>query len=161
MEATHERLHPGGNEEEKKEWSLAGLLHDADYETTKDTPQRHGLALFELEKDTDFPQNIKYAIQAHNFEMTGVEPQSDMDWALIICDPITGLIVANALVTPNKKLSEVTPESVAKKFRQKAFARGVEREKIALCEEKLGIPLEEFIKLNLEAMQNISNNIGL
>lgn len=161
MTGVFKHLFPEGEEKEKERWGIAGLLHDADYETTKDTPQRHGLALFELENDVYFPEDVKYAIKAHNFEHTGIEPHSQMDWALIICDPITGLIVANALVTPEKKLSAVTKESVLKKYKQKAFARGVEREKIALCEEKLHIELPQFTEICLKSMQNISKDLGL
>lgn len=161
MKAVFKECNPNGSAQEQEKWGIAGLLHDADYETTKDTPQKHGLALFELEKDTDFPEDIKYAIQAHNFENTGIEPQSAMDWALIITDPITGLIVACALVTPNKKLADVKTKSVLKKYKQTAFARGVEREKIALCEEKLGLTLNDFADLCLNAMQDHAEDIGL
>ena len=161
MKAVCKHLHPDATPEIVEEWGITGLLHDADYEHTKDTPNRHALALFDLEKDTTFPEDVKYAIKAHNYEHTEVEPRKDRDWALISTDPITGLIVATALITPDKKLASVTKESVAKKYRQKAFARGVEREKIALCEEKLNIPLDEFIPLCLKSMQEISKELGL
>lgn len=161
MKAVCQKLHPNSSPEMIEEWGITGLLHDADYETTKDTPQRHALALFDLEESTDFPPNVEYAIKAHNYEYTKIDPTSDRDWALIATDPITGLIVATALITPEKKLSQVNPESVAKKYRQKAFARGVEREKIALCESKLNIPLDEFIEITLKAMQEIASDLGL
>ena len=84
-----------------------------------------------------------------------------MDWSLFICDSLTGLIVATALVRPDKKLASVKVKSVKKKFKDKSFARGTRREDIALCEEKLGIPLDEFIGLSLGAMQAISDDLGL
>ncbi len=161
MKAVCMRLHPDATPETIEEWGITGLLHDADYETTKDTPNRHALALFDLAKNEDFPPDVEYAIKAHNYEYTKIDPTSDRDWALIATDPITGLIVATALITPEKKLSSVTPKAVAKKYRQKAFARGVEREKIILCEEKLNIPLDEFIKITLKSMQDIAPDIEL
>jgi len=84
-----------------------------------------------------------------------------MDWSLFISDSLTGLIVATALVHPDKKLSSVKVKSVMKKFKDKAFARGTRREDIKMCEEKLGIPLREFIEICLRVMQGISNELGL
>ena len=77
------------------------------------------------------------------------------------CDELTGLIVAVALVRPEKKLSFVTVENVLKKWPEKSFAKGVSREQISLCEEKLGIPLNQFIEIVLKSMQGISSELGL
>jgi predicted hydrolase (HD superfamily) len=84
-----------------------------------------------------------------------------MEWALYCSDELTGLIVAVALVMPDRKLASVAAESVTSKFAQKSFAAGVDRQKIALCEEQLGITLDEFVGIVLESMQGISEEVGL
>lgn len=145
--------------EDEETWGITGLLHDADYEMAKDTPEKHGLLLFEHEKN--IPNNIAHAIKSHNFEYTKVMPVNKMDWAITCCDQLTGLIVAAALVRPDKKLASVNTDSILKKMGDKAFARGAKREPILLCEEKLGIPLKEFIQITLTAMQKISDPLGL
>ncbi len=145
--------------EDEDTWGITGLLHDADYEMAKDTPEKHGLLLFEHEKN--IPQDIAHAIKSHNYEYTKVLPETKMDWAITCCDQLTGLIVAATLVRPDKKLVSLTPDSVLKRMNEKSFAKGAHREPIFLCEEKLGIPLKEFIAITLTAMQSISNELGL
>ncbi len=148
-----------GEDEEK--WGLVGLLHDADYEHTKDKPKRHALMLAEELGRLGVDKDIIQAIKAHNREHTGVEPKSKMDWALYCSDELTGFFVATALVMPDKKLASVKLDSVLKKMKDKAFAAAVDREQIKMCEEKLGIPLSEFIELALRSMQGISKELGL
>lgn len=150
--------HLGGNEEK---WGLVGLLHDADYERTKDTPERHALMLAEELDRMGVDKEIIYAIKAHNKDYTKVEPKSKMDWALYCSDELTGFIVAVALVMPDKKLDSVKVDSVLKKMKDKSFAAAVKREQIELCEEKLGIPLRQFVEIALGAMQNINKELGL
>ena len=84
-----------------------------------------------------------------------------MDWANTCCDQLTGLIVACALVHPDKKLASLTPEFILKRMKGKSFAKGADRKPILMCEEKLGIPLKDFIEINLSAMQSIRNDLGL
>jgi len=84
-------------------WGITGLLHDADYELAKGKPEVHGLLLFEKEPNK-IPEDIAHAIISRNFENTKVMPESLMDWAITCCDQLTGLIVACALVYPDKKL---------------------------------------------------------
>ena len=143
------------------EWAMAGLLHDGDY-CNEVPPEKQGLQVTEWlkEKGFDISENIVHAMAAHNSD-TGIKPISLMDWSLFCADPLTGLIVATALVMPDKKLASVKSSSVLKKFGDPSFARGTRREDIVLCQEKLGIPLEEFIKISLEAMQKISPELGL
>ncbi|HEX79005.1 MAG TPA: phosphohydrolase, partial [Dehalococcoidia bacterium] len=83
-----------------------------------------------------------------------------LDKALYCADPITGLITAAALVRPDKKLSGVEPKSIRKRFKEKSFAAGASREQIASCSE-LGLELDEFIELSLEAMKGIAEDLGL
>ena len=141
-------------------WEIVGLLHDADYEETKDDPERHALVIAEQLEEMGILEDIVRAIKAHNYERLNVTPETDMEWSLITCDDLTGLIVAVALVHPTK-LDGVSVESVMKKFDSKSFASGADRERIRLCEEKLNIPLEEFIGIVLDAMKERSDRLGL
>lgn len=141
-------------------WETVGLLHDADYEQTKDQMARHTLLLAEILADEDVGEDVIRSIQSHASEYSGVEPTTLMDYALLSCDDLTGLIVAAALVHPGK-LAGVTVDSVLKKFRSKSFAASVDREKILKCEENLNVPLEQFIDWVLEAMQEEAELLGL
>jgi uncharacterized protein len=142
------------------EWGLTGLLHDLDFEQTKNEPAKHGLVSTELLAHEGLTDDQLHAIKAHNVEFTGVKRKTELDYALTCAEQLTGLIVACALVQPDRKLSTVTVESIMKKFKQKAFAAGCSRDDIQLC-EKLNISLENFMKLGLEAMQVIANQLGL
>ena len=146
--------------ENTEQWGLAGLLHDIDYEKTKDNPQKHSLVGAEMLKEAGLSQEICQAVRTHN-EMHGLEPQSLMAKALFVCDPISGLIVASTLVLPNKKIQDLTKESVLNRFKEKRFAAGANREIIGKCQELLGLSLEEFAGIALKAMQEISKEIEL
>ncbi len=150
-----------GENEEK--WAIVGLLHDGDYEKTKETPEKHTLLMADwLEKMGETDSEILSAILSHNFSHTGQNsPKNKLEWSLYCCDELTGFIVAVTLVRPDKKLSSVTVESILKKWPQKAFAAGVKREQIEECEKRLGIPLDGFIKIALTAMQGIAKDLGL
>jgi predicted hydrolase (HD superfamily) len=103
---------------------------------------------------------ICHAVLCHNDAHS--EPFNNrMDRAIYCCDPLTGLVTAVALVYPDKKIKSVEPKSVEKRFRQPKFAAGARRETIAACKDLLGLELEEFIKIGLEAMQGISGDLGL
>lgn len=145
--------------ENAEAWSLIGLLHDIDYEKTEATPERHGLVAEELLNGL-VSNEVMRAIKAHNAKHTGVVPQNRMEKALIACDAISGLLVACALVMPSRKLADVKVETVAKKFRDKDFARGAERERIIVCEE-IGIPKEQFFEVSLNGLKSIAPEIGL
>lgn len=146
----------------KEEWLMAGLLHDGDY--CQDVPmEKQGVQVTEWlrERGYEVPENVAYAMAAHNYDNTGATPKSLLDWTIAIGDSLTGLIVAATLVLPSRKLTDVTAETVLHRFKEKSFARGTRREQIALCQEKLGLNLEEFVKIGLEAMQGIAGNLGL
>lgn len=146
----------------KQQWEIIGLLHDADWEKTTDTPERHVLEMLSWLEGYDVPEEMVNALQTHNYKMAKIrEPQTLLEWTLECCDELTGFIVAVALVMPNKKLSEVSPESILKKFKQKEFARAVDRDQILQCEQKLNIKPEEFIQAALLAMQKNSDLLGL
>ena len=141
-------------------WEIVGLLHDADYEKTKDDMEQHTILLAEILEGEDLDGEIIRAIQSHAYEYTGVTPESPLEYALLSCDDLTGLIVATALVNPDK-LAGVTPDSVLKKFGSKSFAAGADRKKILQCEMNLNIPLEEFIRIVLKGMQGQADLLGL
>lgn len=144
-------------------WETLGLLHDADWEETKDTPDmhtKHTLAWLKDKGITDGP--IVHALMSHNTKHTHLAALSGiMEWALETVDELTGFIVAVALVRPDKKLETVNLHSVLKKWKNKEFAAAVDRAQIAQCEEKLGIPLNDFIEITLQAMQEHHGDLGL
>ena len=142
--------------EDRKIWKYAGLLHDIDY--GKVGHEEHGLKSAEMLKGK-LPEDALHAIKAHN-EMTGVVAESKMDFALRASDAASGLIVAAALVMPGKKLREVRLETLKNKFRDKSFARRVDRNRIMEC-EKFGMTLDEFLALALESMKGIADDLGL
>lgn len=148
----------GGNE---NEWAIAGLLHDGDYcESVPIEKQGVQVTKWLQELGYEIPENVAHAMAAHN-AATGVKAESKMDWAIFCGDSLTGLVVASALVLPSRKLADVSVQTVLNRFKEKAFARGTRREDIALCQEKLGLSLEEFVKICLEVMQGISKELGL
>ena len=144
---------------DEKLWELAGLLHDVDYELTKNEPSKHGLEAEKILGGSAPPEIIR-AIKSHNFENTGVRPENDLEKALIAADAASGLIIAAALVMPSKKLEEVSVETLKKKFKQKDFARTVSRERMMFCEQ-VGLSLDEFLELSLGALKEISRDLRL
>lgn len=141
-----------------EEWEILGIIHDSDWEETKDTPERHTLLTLERVDD----ERLKHALMSHNTKLTHLaDLEGNMEWALECCDELTGFIVACTLVLPSKKIADLTIDSIIKKFPKKEFARAVDRSQISQCEEKLGIKLEEFIKISLLAMQGISSELEL
>lgn len=164
MKAIYEYLKKGKNlpldKNEQAQWGIVGLLHDADYELTKNHPEKHTLVLEEkIGKDLD--PKLMYAIKAHNYKFSKADPLSNLDWAIYTCDELTGLIIAATLIHPDKKLASLDVDFIKKRFYEKSFAKGADREQIKLCEQALGIPLDEFIFITLSAMQKISTDLGL
>jgi len=145
--------------EDVEAWGLVGLLHDIDYDKTENDPKNHGIVAEEILKGK-VDEKIIHAIKSHNFENTGVMPETKLEKALIAADAISGLIVATALIIPSKKLKDVKLKSIKKKFKQKDFARRCSRERILVCEH-VGIPKEKFFEIALETMQGISEELGL
>ena len=146
--------------EDEDLWEVVGILHDADYNKY---PEKHpAVILEELTKRNENPEIIN-AIRRHawGFNNFDEEPVTRLDWALYTCDELSGFIIACALVRPEKKLSSVTLEIVQKKWKEKSFAKGVHREQIELCDEKLGIKLPEYIEMCIGALQDNSEKLGL
>lgn len=145
--------------EDEELWALAGLLHDLDYDKTVDNPEQHGLLGAQILEERGLPEVLIQAVKAHNPAL-GVERRTPMDKALYAADPVTGLLVAAALVHPQKKLAAIDLEFVMKRFKEKSFARGADRGQIETCRE-LNLSLEQFLALSLEAMQSIAADLGL
>ncbi len=142
-----------------KEWELCGLVHDVDYEETKDNPSKHALRSAEM-LEGKVSEDILEAVKAHNHEHTGVKPRTEMDKALVAADAASGLIIATALVMPNRKIKEARPESVFKKFDDSSFAKNVDRDRIMYCEE-FDMDRDKFLSMALEALQEIDEELGL
>ena len=141
-------------------WGIAGLLHDLDYNETRETMSRHGLVTEQLLAGSNVVPEIIQAIKAHNADNLGFARSMEFEHALVCAECITGLIVATTLVYPDKKIAGVRSKSIIKRMKQKEFARSVNRDYIREC-ELIGIPLEEFAVLSLEAMVGIAEELGL
>ena len=146
------------NEDEEK-WGLTGLMHDIDVELTKHDMNTHSKLGADLAKELGASADMRQAILCHN-EIHGIPCDTLLSKALFCSDPLTGLITAAALVRPDKSLSGVTVESLKKRFKEKRFAAGANRDNIATCQE-MGIELEEFLALGLKATKGIAPDLGL
>lgn len=158
MKALHQRFGEKETQFTEEDWGVVGLLHDADYEATNKNLATHTDLVTEKLKALAAKQEIIDAIAGH---CDKAERKTYLAKAIYAADELTGLIVATALVMPNKKLASVTPESVLKKFRDHSFAKGANRAMILTCEKELEIPLPEFVEIVLKSMQEISDNLGL
>jgi uncharacterized protein len=140
------------------DWEIVGILHDADYEITGKSLEHHTDETTKKLKELTVDQLIIDAIRGH----CDKAPRSTlMAKSVYAADELTGLIVACALVQPDKKLSSVSVESVMRKFKDASFARGANRDQIKTCETELEIPLGEFASITLKAMQERAIDIGL
>ena len=140
-------------------WGITGLLHDLDYPHTAAAPERHGLAARDLLPPAALPDEALHAIAAHNDEHTGVTPETAFDFALRSAESVTGIISANALVRPDR-MAGMSPKSVKKKMKDKAFAANVRRDNILEC-DKAGVPLDTFLALAIAAMTDVAAATGL
>jgi len=144
-------------QEDEALWSLTGLLHDLDYDQTAKDPAKHGMVAADMLEEIGVDDQMVYAVRAHAGH---VEAKSMMDKALFAVDPLTGLIVAATLMHPTKKLENVDTGFVLNRFKKKRFAAGADRDSIKTC-ESLGLSLEEFISISLEAMTGAADELGL
>lgn len=140
-------------------WGITGLLHDLDYDFTKNEPKRHSLITTNV-LDGLLPEEAINAIKAHNYQYTAQIPQTFFDKSLIAADAVSGLVIAAALVMPSKKISDVTSKTLMTKFKDKSFASGCDRKRIELCKD-MELDLQIFLELSLNALKNIANELGL
>lgn len=138
-------------------WGLIGLIHDTDYNETKDDALRHTYLTRQWLEAYQLPEEAWHAIHAHPGH---IPCETRLDWALYSVDPTTGFIVACALMHPDKKLASVDSAFMLRRFDEKRFAAGASRENMAAC-ENLGLPLEEFLVLVHDGMLRISDRLGL
>jgi len=147
-------------DEDEERWRVAGLLHDFDWEihpTVPDHPMKGAEILRERGVDEDMIQTV---ISHANF--SGIHRDNNIKKALFACDEITGLITTVALVRPSKSIMDVEVKSIKKKFKEKSFAAGVNREEVEQGAAELGVDLwEEHIPVVLQAMQSIAAELGL
>ncbi|MDI6739746.1 MAG: HDIG domain-containing protein [Candidatus Edwardsbacteria bacterium] len=143
--------------EDAGKWGLAGLLHDLDYDQTVNDFGNHGRITAKMLEGKGVPDDVIHAIQAHPGH---VKVESKMDFALYAIDPVTGLIVAATLMHPSKKLANVDAGFIMKRYKEKRFAAGANREQIATC-DRLGLSLDDFVGKCLAAMQGIAGELGL
>jgi len=146
--------------EDEELWGLTGLLHDLDVELTLDDLSRHTHETVRILREEGVAEPIITAIRLHNEAAHNDKRSERLHHALAAGETITGLIIASALVYPDKKLASVKPKSVRKRYKEKLFAAGASREIIAEC-ELIGIPIPEFCDLCLAAMQDIAADLGL
>ena len=145
-------------EKNPEEWGLTGLLHDIDVEITNGDPYKHGPYAAGMLDGLLSPEAVD-AIVMHNEMASGKERSTVFQHALAAGETITGLIMATAMVYPDKKLASVKTKSITKRMKEKAFAASVKRENILEC-ELIGIPINDFAELALTAMQEISDELG-
>jgi predicted hydrolase (HD superfamily) len=146
-------------DEDEELWGVTGLLHDLDYEKHP-TEQEHPQIGYGVLKEKGYPEPMLQAILGHA-EYLGVPRESQMAQALFAVDELVGLITAVALVRPSKDIREVQPKSIKKKWKDKAFAKGVNRADIEKGAEELGVSLAHHIGYSLEAMKSVASELGL
>lgn len=141
-------------------WGLAGLLHDIDIEAVGGDLSRHGLEAEKILAEAGIDPEIIDAVKMHNERVCGKARSTEFQHALAAGETVTGLIVATALVYPDRKIAPVKVKSITKRMKEKAFAASVNRETIRECEQ-IGLPLDEFVGIALTAMQGIAGRLGL
>lgn len=140
-------------------WGITGLVHDIDYERIQGDMGLHGNMGGDILEAMNADNTVVYAVRAHN-PSNNIPRRRKIDKALFCSDPMAGLIIACALILPDKKLKDVDVDFVINRYHQKGFARGANREQIASCSE-IGLTLEEFASLSIEALKEISDQLGL
>lgn len=146
-----------GEDEEK--WGVIGLIHDLDYEKF---PEEHCKKTPEILRQNDWPEEYIRAVVSHGWGLcSDVEPQTDLEKTLYAIDELTGLVTATALVRPSKSVMDMTAKSVKKKWKDKRFAAGVNREVIEKGAGMLGVEVSELISDTIEGMKTVADEIGL
>jgi putative nucleotidyltransferase with HDIG domain len=150
--------------EDPERWGLAGLVHDFDYEkfpnATHSATDEHPAGGVRILREKGYPEDVLQAILGHA-TYCNVPRETRMAKALFAVDELTGLITASALVKPSRSVHDVEASSVRKKMKDKAFARGVNREDVINGAAELGVPLDEHIAFVIDAMRGVAPSIGL
>ena len=152
--------------ENEDDWGIIGLLHDIDWDLTKNDPTQHCVKAEKILKDARAGDFLVETISSHGYGLEAIPALKEktritkIQHCLAAAETLTGVIVAAALVQPDKKLQSVSLQSLKKKFKDKSFAAKCNRGVILEC-EKAGIPLDEFLQIGLVSLQNIADEIGL
>jgi putative nucleotidyltransferase with HDIG domain len=145
-------------------WGITALLHDFDYERWPNDAHaadaEHPFGGSKILRECGYPEEMIHAILAHA-DYTGVKRETQLDKTLFACDELAGFLTACSLVKPTKSIFAVEAESVVRKMKDKAFARGVSREDVRKGAEELGVPLPEHISFCIEAMRDVAEALGL
>ncbi len=145
--------------EDTEKWRVIGLIHDLDYEKH---PEEHCHKTREILLEEGWPEDYIRAVQSHGWKIcTDVEPKDNMEKVLYAIDELTGLIVATVLMRPSKSIMDLNAKSVKKKWKQKGFAAGVDRNIIEEGANLLGMDLTELIEETIKGMQNSADELGL
>ena len=143
-------------------WGITGLIHDIDWEQTTNTPERHCHLAPDMLKEIDADDSLIHAVQSHGWGIcTDIEPSNNLERTLFTIDELTGLIITAGLVRPSKSLADLEVKSVKKKWKDKAFARGVNREIIKQGAEKMNMPLDDVINETILALRPVEKLIGM
>lgn len=159
VEATMKHFAEMFGEEDVEKWEVVGLVHDLDYEQY---PEEHCVKVREILTEENYPEDYIKAVESHGYQIcSDVEPTEKMEKVLYAIDELTGLITAVALLRPSKSLFDLKPKSVTKKWKDKAFAAGVDRSIIQRGIDMLGMDRNEVIEETIIAMRNVADEIGL
>ena len=146
-------------EEDIEKWKIIGLIHDLDFEKY---PEQHCQVTEKILKEEKWPEDYIRAVMSHGYGIcTDVEPKETMEKVIYTIDELTGLISATALMRPSKSIMDLTPKSVKKKWKQKSFAAGVDRDVIQNGVDMLGMDLTEVIEETIAGMKKVADEIGL
>ena len=152
--------------EDEEEWGIIGLLHDIDWDLTKNDSKEHCVKCVEILKEAGGSDFLVETIISHAFGMEAIPAYQEkkregrIQHSLVAAETLTGLIIASTLMQPDKKLASLSLQSLKKKFKSKGFAARCDRELIREC-EKAGVLLDEFLEIGLKALQGISDKLGL
>lgn len=147
------------NGEDEEKWGIIGLLHDIDYEMY---PEQHCIKAREILTDREWPEEYIHAVESHGWKLcSNVEPTEKMEKVLYTIDELTGLITAAVYMRPSKSILDMEVKSIKKKWKQKSFAAGVNREVIEDGLGMLGMELDNIIEETIKGMQEAAEEIGL
>lgn len=146
-------------EPDKEKWGVIGLVHDIDYEMY---PEQHCIKAREILAENNWPEDYIHAVESHGWGICSpVEPVERMEKVLFTIDELTGLIAATALMRPSKSILDIELKSVKKKWKQKSFAAGVNREVIEQGSQMLGMEMDYILEETIKGMQKVAESIGL
>lgn len=159
VEATMKHFAELLEEPDIEKWTIVGLIHDLDYEMY---PDEHCVKVREILREENYPEDYIKAVASHGYKICSeIEPTEKMEKVLYAIDELTGLIAAAALVRPSKSVLDLKPKSVKKKWKDKAFAAGVDREIIQRGIDMIEMERDEVIQETINAMKKVADEIGL